>query len=138
MTPPRSSSRVACLCVAFVAAALFTSCSLFGDDERFEDRGVIATETGDAIVIENRRRTPIWTMLIAQNTLASLFLAPPSFRGDSIPPGNIRSTPLDSIFGLNVSGRDNGGNITVFWWEADYRDGERVPPDDYNTFVIER
>lgn len=131
--PLCSFSRLACLCAAVVAAALLTSCSLFGDDAQFGDRGVIATETNDAIVIENRRRAPIWTMLIPQDVLPFILLAPPSFRGTPIPPGDLRSTPLDSISGL-----DDGGNITVFWWEAVYRNGERVPPADYNTFLIER
>jgi len=133
MTPPCSFSRLACLCVAVIAATLLTACSLFGDDAQFEDRGVIATETDDAVVIENRRRAPIWTMLIPQDVLPFILLAPPSFRGDAIPPGALRSTPLDSISGL-----EDGDNLTVFWWEALYQNSERVPPDDYNTFVIER
>lgn len=131
-------SRATCLSLAVLTACLLTSCSLFGDSSPASQDGVIARDVGDAIVIENRRSAPIWADLYASGFLATALLARPSFRGDSIPPGGTRSTPLDSIPGLHGSEGAFGTDIRVLWYEADFRNGERVPPDDHNGFTIER
>ena len=127
------------LFLALLTAYLLTSCSLFGDSPPVSQDGIIARDVGDAIVIENRRSAPIWADLYTTGFLSKLILARPSFRGDSIPPGGTRSTPLDSIAGIRgTSAGADGKDIRILWYEAEYRNGERVPPDDYNGFTLER
>jgi len=127
------------LFLALLTAYLLTSCSLFRDAPPVSQDGVIARDVGDAIVIENRCPAPIWADLYTTGFLATLILARPSFRGDSIPPGGARSAPLDGIAGIRgTSAGADDKDIRVLWYEAEYRSGERVPPDDDNGFAIER
>jgi hypothetical protein len=136
--PHTSFSRSTCLFLALLTSCLLASCSLFGTDQAAGQEGVVARETAASIIIENQRAAPIWVDLYTTGFVATALIGPPSFRGDSIPPGGIRSTPLDSVDGIRgTSTGPEGKDIQVLWYEAEFRNGERVPPDDHNSFTIE-
>ena len=117
---PESNRYFGLMPATLFCGFLLIGCSVFGDDEPSDTGPVRAERVGNAIVIQNRGRDTVWTFEVGQRVLARI-LWRPSLTEEGLPPGNTRTTALDSI------PMDDEERVVVFWWEARGTAGQREP-----------